>query len=79
MIVPRGKLLTVTPSRAATASGVHLEGPHDGLALVVANDLVARIVQRREEDLQVIRVGIDAHDNAGHARRSCWRSYIAKE
>ena len=47
-------------------SGVQFKGPNPGLAFFVAKDLVARFVQRREEDLQMIRVGIDPHDNARH-------------
>src|SRR5688572_7921906 len=48
------------------SSSIHLEGPHDGLVFVVAHNFGASFVQRSEEDLQVIRVGIDTHDNARH-------------
>ena len=66
MIVPRGKPLTLMPSRAAPAAPSISTAQTIGSPLSSLQHLIARLVERREEDLQVIRVRIDARDDARH-------------
>ena len=47
----------------------HLDGPDDRLAVLAADDAFALFVHRREEDLQMVRVGIHPRDDSREHER----------
>ncbi len=63
-IVPGGKLLTGNAFLRRLRRAAHLHGPDHRFAVAVAQHVLALFVHGRKEDLQMIRVGIHAGDDA---------------